>query len=158
MGSSGGYGESVARLGKRSSRRSRGGWCEQSLRHLVQHPATLSAFQYLPSLSICNEFTDLRLPSFAWRGKPHWHEPSNPFPNLEDWFINTEILPAIEYQAHIRSLLGNIGGDIETSVNLDFYVHAGVSWQCYSPDMRCHNQLSFSYELLEHPCRPAYLL
>jgi hypothetical protein len=70
---------------------------------------------------------------------------------LEDWFINTEILPTIEHQAHIRSLLGNIGQDIETSVNLDFYVYACVNGQCYSPYMRCHNRLSFSYELREHP-------
>ena len=139
MGWSGVYGGSAARLGKRSSRGRSGRWFEQGLRNLLQHPATLSAFQYLPSLSIYNEFTDLHLPSFSWCGKPHGHEPSDPFANLQDGFINTEILPTIEHQAHIRSLLGNIGRDIETGVNLDFYVHAGVSGQCYSPYMRCHN-------------------
>ena len=154
------YGKSAARLGKRSSRgkgfalrrrrRARRRRCEQGLRNLLEYPATLSAFQYLPSLRIDNEFTDLRLPSCAWRGKPHWHEPSNPFPHLEDWFINREILPTIEHQTHIRSLLGNIGRNIETRVNLDFYVYAGVSWQCYSPNLRCHNSLSFSYELLTY--------
>ena len=96
MGWSGVYGESAARLDKRSSRGSRGGWGEQGLRNLLQHPATLSAFQYLPRLGIYHEFSDLRLPSFSGRGKPHWHEPSDLCPQLEDGFLNTEILPTIE--------------------------------------------------------------
>jgi hypothetical protein len=29
-------------------------------------------------------------------------------------------------------------------VDLDFYVHVGISWKCESPQMRCHNHLSFS--------------
>lgn len=148
----------AAQLGKRSSRGRSGGWCEQGLRKLLQHPATLSAFQHLPSLGIYKEFPDLRLPSFAWRGKPHGHEPSDLCPHLEDGFINTEILPTIEHQAHVRSLLGNIGRDIETGVDPDFYVHVYVSWQYYSPHMRCHNHLSCSVELLEPPYSPAYLL
>jgi hypothetical protein len=155
---SGVYGKSAARLGKRRSRGRRERWCEQGLRNLLQHPATLSAFQYLSSLRIYNEFTDLRLPSLSWCGKPHGDEPGDPFSNLQDWFIHTEILPTIEHQAHIRSLLGNIGRDIETGVNLDFYVHTGISGQGYASYMRCHNQLSFSYELREHSCNPAYLL
>jgi hypothetical protein len=67
------------------------------MRNLLQRSATLSAFQYLPSLRIYNEFTDLRLPSFSECDKPHGHEPNDLFPNLENWFINTEILPTIEH-------------------------------------------------------------
>jgi hypothetical protein len=33
---------------------------------------------------------------------------------LQDRLIDTETLPTVEHQAHVRFLLGNIGRDIET--------------------------------------------
>ena len=59
--------------------------------------------------------------------------PGDAFPNLQDGLINTETLSTIEHQAHVRFLLGNIGRDIETGVNLEFIPPLRRQWEALPP-------------------------